>query len=92
MKSDIYDALKQLLGDNFEEVTIDVGECVICDYCGLDCSESPQSGGFLFGSYACCPNCADDMLATIRKYGEEDRIQATCPNNVSFANWVRSLR
>jgi hypothetical protein len=71
---------------------IDLGRTVACDACDTDLTGDPRSGGYLFGSYAYGPCCADERLASIRGYGEEGHIRAWCPEGVSFADWCRSMR
>ena len=71
---------------------IPVGRVVLCDACDADLTDDSRSGGFLFGSYAYGPCCADKQLRSIRGYGEEWNIRARCPEGVSFADWVRDLR
>ena len=64
-------------------------EIVLCDFCGDDWSESHESGGILFQSKATCPRCTPRILACDAKYNEEHRIRATCPPDMSFADWVK---
>lgn len=71
---------------------IDLGRSVLCDIDDTDLTDDPRSGGFMFGTYAIGPCCASSRLESIRGYGEEDHIQAWCPEGVSFANWIRSVR
>lgn len=71
---------------------IDMGRTVLCDNDSTDLTDDPRSGGFLFGSYAVGPCCAEKYLATVKGYGEEHFIQARCPEGVSFADWVRGMR
>jgi hypothetical protein len=79
--------------DGFKVIKIDMGETVICDwFCNKDWTENTKSGGFLFGSKAICPDCAEECLAGIRKHKEEGMIRFACPEDVSFADWVRSMR
>ncbi len=70
----------------------DVGETVICDVCCEDWTNRPESGGFLFGTYAYCPDCASRRIAGIRAYGEEWNIRQRCPIGMSYAAWVLQLR
>ena len=72
-----------------ERSVTDYGQTVICDICNRDMTNSQESGGFLFGSYAYCPECAVSHLASIRSYGEEKHIKAHCPKGKSYADWVR---
>lgn len=69
----------------------DVGNSVICDFCGEDWTGRPETGGFLFQSKAVCPDCAKRMLPNIKQYNEEHFIRARCPEGASFYNWVLSL-
>lgn len=73
-------------------VSVPVGRTVLCDACDTDLTDDPRGGGFLFDSAGYGPCCAEQRLASIRGYGEEDHIRAWCPDGVSFADWIRSLR
>ena len=73
-------------------IVIDPGNVVICDFCDDDFTNSTEQGGFLFQSNAVCPHCADKMMENVKKYNEEHYIKGTCPNNISFADWIRSIR
>lgn len=77
---------------NAGQGVIDLGRTVACDACDTDLTDDPRSGGFLFGSYGYGPCCADERLASIRGYHEEDHIRAWCPPGVSFADWCRAMR
>lgn len=68
--------------------THDIGNTVMCDKCGEDYSNSDESGGFLFGSYAYCPKCAKEEIEGIREYREEGHIRAYCPDGKSFRDWI----
>lgn len=70
-------------------IKVDPGNIVLCDSCNEDYTESEESGGILFRSYAYCPKCAKRAEKSAKKYGEEHYIRARCPSNKSFANWVR---
>ena len=71
---------------------IPVGRVVLCDIDDTDLSDDTRSGGFMFGSYAVGPCCAERYMESIRSYGEEWNIRARCPEGVSFADWVRDMR
>lgn len=71
---------------------VELGLEVACDDCGEDWTAREESGGFLFGSYAYCPNCAEKGLKSIRQYSEEKYIKAFCPEGVSFADFVCAMR
>lgn len=71
---------------------LDVGNLVVCDVCGDDCTDSSESGGFIFGSYAYCPKCAVKGMQSIKKYNEERMIRAVCPTHSSFPDFVRAYR
>ena len=90
--SDIQSTSENKLHPVFGEVTVETlhpGNLVFCDSCGEDWTERKETGGFLFGSYAYCPECAPRNLARIKQYGEEWHIKARCPEGKSFADWVR---
>lgn len=72
--------------------SIPLGDTVLCDSCALDLTASTRSGGFLFGSYAIGPCCAEKWEKGARGYGELGQIRGRCPEGVSFADWVRNLR
>jgi hypothetical protein len=71
---------------------IPLHDTVLCDGDDTDFTDSPQSGGFLFGSYAIGPCCAQKWEDRARDYGELDHIRGRCPEGVSFADWVRGMR
>jgi hypothetical protein len=72
-------------------VKIPLGRLVVCDICDEDWTDRPEPGGFLFGTYAYCPNCAVDGLRAIKRFNEEHLIVALCGGE-SFADFVRSRR
>ncbi len=74
------------------EEPVSIGDTVICDYCDEDFTNSDAMGGFVFGSKACCPKCEPRMLGTIKGYNEEYHIKARCPENMSFADFIRDYR
>ncbi len=67
----------------------DTGDVVICDLCGVDYTDSSQSGGVFFAGKAVCPECSPTLVVSAKKYNEEKYIKATCPESKSFADWVR---
>ena len=71
---------------------IPVGRTVLCDIDDTDPTDDPRCGGYLFGSYGVGPCCAERHEATVQGYGEEWNIRARCPEGVSFADWIRSVR
>lgn len=68
-----------------------VGDAVICDICNKDWTNSDVSGGFLFGSYGYCPDCAEEGLKRIKGYNEEKFIEGFCPADMSHADWIRDI-
>ena len=80
------------MNKEFEVINLDMGDCVLCDSCGKDFTDLPDSGGFLFMSNAICPDCAENYMKGIKRYKEEKYIKGHCPKDVSFCNWVKSLR
>jgi hypothetical protein len=75
-----------------EIIVLDPGYTVICDVCGEDYTNSQDTGGFIFGSYAYCPKCAEGHIAQIEAFGEDHLIQARCPQGIPFADFVRECR
>lgn len=70
----------------------DIGDMVLCDVCNKEYPASDgTSGGFLFGSYAYCPECAARHAKGIFECGE-GRISEYCPKNMSYHDWVMGLR
>jgi len=69
-----------------------MGDSVCCDLCNKEWCGNPTSGGYLFGSYAVCPDCAHGFLATIDELHERRLIRAWCPATLSFHAWVMQLR
>jgi hypothetical protein len=77
---------------DFNVIRENPGDIVICDICGKDYSHSKEEGGFLFGSYAYCPECAKTKIQNIRKHNEETHIKAYCPKGISFKEWILKMR
>lgn len=71
--------------------TIDLGDQVICDDCGVYYTARDDCGGILFVSRACCPACAPKVEALAAKYNEKCHIRARCPESMTFADWVRTI-
>ena len=69
----------------FTVIDIDPGDTVLCDLCNKDWTNSEVPGGFLFGSYAVCPDFTPRMRETVKEYQEEHYIRAECPPDKSFA-------
>jgi len=74
------------------ETITHLGALVLCDWCNEDWTSSDQSGGFIFGAKATCPNCAPGLEADAKRFNELDHIKARCPADMSFADWVREGR
>ena len=72
--------------------TIDIGDTVLCDGCNKNWTGSDESSGFIFGSYAYGPCCAERMMETIKKYDEEKYIRAACRDGESFWQFVLRYR
>lgn len=73
---------------NLHVLHVDMENRVVCDYCNDDFTNSDECGGFLFGSYATCPKCAPRILKDATKYDELNRITKTCPDGMSFREFV----
>jgi hypothetical protein len=73
-------------------VKIPIGDHVVCDICCQNWTTRTESGGFLFGSYSYCPNCALRGLAEIKRFDEERFIKGFCPDGESFADFIRRVR
>jgi len=75
-----------------EVIHIDVGDKVFCDLCGKEYTDDNSKGGFLFGSKAVCPDCADDFMRTIKIYREEDYIRDKAHEDETFRDFVYRMR
>lgn len=69
-----------------------IGRTVLCDMCNEDYTDSPESGGFIFGSYAVCPKCAPRIEKDITRYREQHAIHRRTADGESFADMVRDYR
>lgn len=68
---------------------VELGDRVECDVCStLFTDDNGPSGGFLFGSYAYCPDCAKLREPIIHQRNEGHYIKARCPACKSFRRWV----
>jgi hypothetical protein len=72
--------------------SVPVGPLVLCDIDSTDLTSDPRSGGFIFSSYGIGPCCAERFLETARANHEEHLIQSRCPEGMSYADWIRSIR
>lgn len=72
-------------------INIDPGRHVVCDLCNEDWTDSPVSGGFIFGSYGVCPKCAPKFEKDVIECGEERYIRQRCPPHMSHADWIRDV-
>lgn len=73
-------------------IIIDAGKTVICDMCNKDYSDSEAKGGILFGSKGVCPLCVPRMMPDIIAYNETQYIKAECPKDMSFKDWILTMR
>lgn len=71
--------------------TTNIGDTVLCDYCNEDYTNSDAKGGIYFAGKAICPKCTPNAITNIAKYNEEKYIKAICPDDQSFADWVREV-
>ncbi|HEX7115657.1 MAG TPA: hypothetical protein VF193_11050 [Steroidobacter sp.] len=65
---------------------VDIGRIVVCDFCDADHTDTPITGGVIFGSKAVCPECVHYVA------GEPEYIKARCPDGQSFGDFVRAYR
>lgn len=97
MSSQQHNVNSKTLGEKWAEAeatgrAVKIGETVVCDVCDTDYTQRQESGGFIFDSYAYCPECAKKELRQIEAIGEEGYIRARCPDGQSFADFVRAYR
>jgi hypothetical protein len=76
----------------FPNTPIDMGDVVVCDLCNADWRGKPDSGGLIFQSKAVCPACAPQFMVGVTKHREQAYIRATCPDGVSFQQFVLDYR
>jgi hypothetical protein len=75
-----------------EIASFDIGPYVECDMCGEVLTDDPRSGGYIWTGKGVGPCCAERVMVTIERYGEQEYIQGRCPDGMSFADWVRQVR
>jgi hypothetical protein len=76
-----------------DTVTIeDIGDWVVCDSCYEDYTSSEEKGGMCFSGHSYCPKCTPKMLLNIKECGEEAYIEAVCPPEMTFKNFVLKIR
>lgn len=94
-----------LMAENFDDVLaaleesartgqpVDIGDCVLCDDCCTSYTQDHETcGGFLFGTRAIGPCCAERWRAEIERCNETKYIQAECAEGQTFRDFVLSLR
>lgn len=81
-----------IFGEPKEVQEIPIGDVVLCDLCNKDWTNDPTPGGFVFGSKGVCPDCAEEFMEGVKKYGEEEYIRAVCPPDQSHADFIRDFR
>jgi hypothetical protein len=73
-------------------IEVDPGNEVICDYCNGDFTDSTETGGMIVSSWAVCPRCEPATMVSLTGYGELHTIDSTCPDGMSFGDFVRASR
>lgn len=73
-------------------IEIEIGNVVICDICNRDYTNSTEKGGFVWSGRGICPKCQGDLLKEIKICKEEKYIEAYCPANMSFADFIIEFR
>ena len=68
------------------------GRTVVCEACGADWTDRPDTGGFMYDDHPVGPCCARRLGDRARGTGNPDRIWGRCPPGRSFASWIRELR
>lgn len=71
---------------------IDIGDCVACDFCNADYTQSEEQGGVLFTSYAVCPVCAPSCELQIQALGEGAYVRARAEPGETFKAFVIRIR
>ena len=91
LRKSVFDSLENKQPDQ----VIEIGDSVVCDWCGKDYTDPPESekcGGLLFESKACCPECEPKVKRSSKACHEEKYIRGYCPAGMTFKNWVLGLR
>lgn len=69
------------------------GNNIFCAWCCKAYSGHDKGKGFVFGITVCCPNCDERITKLIAKGPLEGmRHIKRCPKDMSFWQWVLSLR
>lgn len=89
--------MNKLLTDAWAEAErtrepVDIGDCVVCDVCSEDFTNSDEQGGFLFGSYGVCPVCAPRFEANVHACGEGKYIRDRAEPGETFKAFVIRIR
>lgn len=69
----------------------DNNEGVWCDNCLTDWTDRKETGGFLCGDKAICPDCSKEVLDKYHILVSMQTIKR-CPDKCSFSEWIRDLR
>lgn len=81
---------KKISDTTYIEFTAEeLGDTVVCDDCCRDFTEDKTIGGIYFAGRAIGPCCAEKWLKSIKEHNEEQFIRGVCPQDMSFAEWVR---
>ncbi len=76
----------------FIRVIVEPGPVVLCDICSADHTIVSKAGGLLFGTKGVCPDCAPDLEASAKRYGEERYITKRANPGESFRDFVYRVR
>ena len=77
---------------DWEVININPGNIILCDLCNKDFTNSDAKGGYLFGSKAVCPDCAENFMKGIKKYKEEKYIKARPKEDETFRDFIYRIR
>lgn len=73
-------------------IIVDCGDCVVCDICSKDFTDSKEQGGFLFMSKGICPDCAPRLEQNAIKYNEQEYIRDRARPGETFRDFVLRVR
>ena len=75
----------------FKVININPGNLVLCDGCNANYTDRDTLGGVLLSRSAFCPNCAEEIIKSAKKYKEEKFL--TYPKEgESFKDFVIRMR
>jgi hypothetical protein len=70
----------------------DIGNSVVCEFCGQDYTNSDEKGGFIFESKGVCPRCAPSFMSKVIGYNEQSFIRGSALPGEQFRDFILRSR